>query len=148
MPGHSWTDLTDTIPVCHSSRYTTASTVLRRDDTALLVDPAWTPAELAALATDLASWQLRVTAGWRTVVTWTRYWSARIRRSSGEPSRAGHGTGPHRHHGDGALTSAGISAGLKLEFSANGRAQRTSTIASTSTGAPSGSSATPTADRA
>ncbi|MGI8417833.1 MAG: MBL fold metallo-hydrolase [Nakamurella sp.] len=66
MPARSWTDLTDTIRVCHSSKYLTASTVLRRDDTVVLVDPAWTPAELASLATDLAGWQLRVTAGFST----------------------------------------------------------------------------------
>lgn len=66
MPGRSWTELTDTIRVCHSSKYRTASTMVHDGDAVLLVDPAWAAAELAALATDLADRQLRVTAGFST----------------------------------------------------------------------------------
>lgn len=64
----AWSDLTGTVRVCHSRLYATASTVVRRvgSSEVLLVDPAWVPSELAALATDLSDAGLTVAAGFAT----------------------------------------------------------------------------------
>lgn len=68
MMQRSWTELTDTVRVCHSALYRTASTVVGRPgtDQLLLVDPAWIPTELADLATDLSDAGLTVAAGFAT----------------------------------------------------------------------------------
>lgn len=52
--------------VATASQYTTTSTVLVVDDRAVVIDPAWTPAELDALAADVADLGLTVTAGFAT----------------------------------------------------------------------------------
>lgn len=61
-----WTEVAPGVLVCHSTLYATASTVVRSGSTALLVDPAWRPDELSALADDLVSWGVTVTAGFAT----------------------------------------------------------------------------------
>ncbi|WP_029137157.1 MBL fold metallo-hydrolase [Nakamurella lactea] len=68
MTQRDWTDLTDSVRVCHSALYATASTVVSRpgSNEVLLVDPAWVPSELAGLATDLTDAGLTVAAGFST----------------------------------------------------------------------------------
>lgn len=61
-----WTEIAAGVLVCHSALYVTASTVVRSGDRALLVDPAWRPDELSALADDLAGGGVIVTAGFAT----------------------------------------------------------------------------------
>lgn len=62
----SWTEVAPGVLVCHSALYATASTAVRSGDDVLLVDPAWRPDELSALAGDLGRWGVTVTAGFAT----------------------------------------------------------------------------------
>jgi glyoxylase-like metal-dependent hydrolase (beta-lactamase superfamily II) len=52
--------------VMTSTRYTTTSTIVRRRDSVLLVDPAWTVAELESIRDWVAAHHCRVTAGFGT----------------------------------------------------------------------------------
>jgi glyoxylase-like metal-dependent hydrolase (beta-lactamase superfamily II) len=52
--------------VATSSLYTTTTTVVVADNSALLVDPCWTPTELEDLAADLAELRLHVATGFST----------------------------------------------------------------------------------
>ncbi len=52
--------------VMTSSKYTTTSTIIRRGQRALLVDPAWTTAELDDIVQWLAAHECAVTAGFAT----------------------------------------------------------------------------------
>jgi glyoxylase-like metal-dependent hydrolase (beta-lactamase superfamily II) len=52
--------------VMTSSKYTTTSAIVRRGDAALLVDPAWTVAELEAIRDWLDAQRCQVTAGFST----------------------------------------------------------------------------------
>lgn len=52
--------------VMTSTRYTTTSTIVRRGDSVLLVDPAWTVAELASIRDWLRTNGCRVTSGFGT----------------------------------------------------------------------------------
>lgn len=67
MTRRSWTEVADGVLVAHSRLYATTTTVVRdADGAALLVDPSWTPEELADTAADLAELGVRVTAGFAT----------------------------------------------------------------------------------
>ncbi|MEP6979878.1 MAG: MBL fold metallo-hydrolase [Nakamurella sp.] len=59
-------EVADGVFVATSARELTNTVVLVRDDAALLVDPAWTPAELAGLADWLEGRKLRVVGGFAT----------------------------------------------------------------------------------
>lgn len=54
------------VHVLTSSRYTTTSTIVRRGDAALLIDPAWTVTELESIRSWLAEHDTTVTAGFGT----------------------------------------------------------------------------------
>ena len=57
----------DGVYVATAVKYTTTTTVLVRPDrTCLVIDPAWTPPELDALAADIADLEVTVTAGFAT----------------------------------------------------------------------------------
>lgn len=72
--------LTDHVLVTTSQLYTTTTTVvLGHDGDCLLVDPAITPSDLAALAADLADRGLRVAAAFATHPHWDHVlWSAAL----------------------------------------------------------------------
>lgn len=59
-------EVADGVHVATSELDVTTTTVLVRDDSALLIDPSWTPAELAGLADWLDHRGLRVRAGFAT----------------------------------------------------------------------------------
>lgn len=59
-------EVADGVFVATSERELTNTVVLVRDDAALLVDPSWTPAELAGLADWLDARRLRVVGGFAT----------------------------------------------------------------------------------
>lgn len=66
MSARDVVEVADGVLVTTSELELTTSTVIVRGDEALLVDPAWRPAELAALADLLDARGLRVTAGFST----------------------------------------------------------------------------------
>lgn len=67
MTRRSWTEVADGVLVAHSRLYATTTTIVRDEDgAALLVDPSWTPDELADTAADLVELGVRVTAGFAT----------------------------------------------------------------------------------
>lgn len=67
-PGRTWHEVAPKVWVTHSTVDATASTVVGRDgsDQVLLVDPAWAPVELEALARDLEACGAQVVAGFAT----------------------------------------------------------------------------------
>jgi glyoxylase-like metal-dependent hydrolase (beta-lactamase superfamily II) len=66
MPPRDLIEVMNGVWVATSRLYQTSSTLVTTDGTALLVDPAWTPAELEGLAATIADLELTVTAGYST----------------------------------------------------------------------------------
>ena len=66
----TWTIVGDGVRVTHAVRYTTASTLIVDGTSALLVDPALEPDELAALAADVRDLGVSVAGGVSTHAHW------------------------------------------------------------------------------